>query len=101
GGWWSTEVVTSPRHAAELGDRRWRGVLDALEARAATEVRRFRGQVVKQMGDGMLATFDGPGRAIRCARAVADAARVLGVEVRAGLHTGEVELRGGEVSGLS
>ena len=62
---------------------------------------RFRGQVVKQTGDGILATFDGPARAIRCARAVADVARVLGLEVRAGLHTGEIEMRGGDVSGLA
>jgi class 3 adenylate cyclase len=96
-----TDIVDSTRRAAELGDRRWRGVLDALDARAAAEVGRFRGRVVKQTGDGMLATFDGPARAIRCARALADVARVLGLEVRAGLHTGEIELRGGDVSGLA
>jgi class 3 adenylate cyclase/alpha-beta hydrolase superfamily lysophospholipase len=96
-----TDIVNSTRHAAELGDRRWRGVLDALEARAVAEVGRFRGRVVKQTGDGMLATFDGPVRAIRCARAVADAAHVLGLEVRAGLHAGEIDLRGGDVSGLA
>jgi hypothetical protein len=87
-----TDIVHSTRRAAELGDRRWRGVLDALEARAAAEVARFRGRVVKQTGDGMLATFDGPARAIRCARAVVDAARALDLEVRAGLHVGEIEL---------
>jgi len=96
-----TDIVDSTRRAAELGDRRWRGVLDALDARAAAEVGRFRGRVVKQTGDGMLATFDGPARAIRCARALADVARVLGLEVRAGLHTGEIEMRGGDVSGLA
>jgi class 3 adenylate cyclase/pimeloyl-ACP methyl ester carboxylesterase len=96
-----TDIVDSTRRATELGDRRWRGVLDALDARAAAEVGRFRGRVVKQTGDGMLATFDGPARAIRCAGAVADAARGLGLEVRAGLHTGEIELRGSDVSGLA
>jgi len=96
-----TDIVDSTRRAAELGDRRWRGVLDALDARAAAEVGRFRGRVVKHTGDGMLATFDGPARAIRCARALADVARVLGLEVRAGLHTGEIEMRGGDVSGLA
>jgi class 3 adenylate cyclase/pimeloyl-ACP methyl ester carboxylesterase len=96
-----TDIVDSTRRAAELGDRRWRGVLDALDARAAAEVGRFRGRVVKRTGDGMLATFDGPARAVRCARAVADVARVLGLEVRAGLHTGEIEMRGGDVSGLA
>src|SRR5262245_2049214 len=95
-----TDIVDSTRRAAQLGDTRWRGVLDALDARAAAEVGRFRGRVVKQTGDGMLATFDGPARAIRCARALADVARVLGLEMRAGLHTGEIEMRGGDVSGL-
>jgi class 3 adenylate cyclase/pimeloyl-ACP methyl ester carboxylesterase len=96
-----TDIVDSTRRATELGDRRWRGVLDALDARAAAEVGRFRGRVVKQTGDGMLATFDGPARAIRCARAVADVARVLGLQLRAGLHAGEIELRGSDVSGLA
>ena len=96
-----TDIVDSTRRAAELGDRRWRGVLDALEARAADEVERFRGRVVKQTGDGMLATFDGPARAIRCASAMVDAARGFDLEVRAGLHVGEIELRGGDVSGLA
>jgi class 3 adenylate cyclase/pimeloyl-ACP methyl ester carboxylesterase len=96
-----TDIVDSTRRAAELGDRRWRGVLDALDARAAAAVERFRGRVVKQTGDGMLATFDGPARAIRCAGAVLDAARVLDLETRAGLHAGEIEIRGGDVSGLA
>jgi pimeloyl-ACP methyl ester carboxylesterase/class 3 adenylate cyclase len=96
-----TDIVDSTRRAAELGDRRWRGVLDALDARAAAEVERFRGRVVKHTGDGMLATFDGPARAIRCARAVLDAARALDLKARAGLHAGEIELRGGDVSGLA
>src|SRR5262245_20955636 len=96
-----TDIVDSTRRAAELGDRRWRGMLDALDARAAAAVERFRGRVVKQTGDGMLAIFDGPARAIRCAKAVLDAARALDLEARAGLHAGEIELRGGDVSGLA
>jgi class 3 adenylate cyclase len=76
-------------------------MLDAHDARARAEVERFRGQTVKQTGDGLLATFDGPARAIRCAHAIVAAARGLGLAVRAGLHTGEVELRGGDVSGLA
>jgi len=95
------DIVESTRRAAALGDRRWRGVLDAFDGRAAAEVARFRGRVVKQTGDGMLATFDGPARAIRCARAVIDVARGLDLEARAGLHAGEIELRGGDVSGLA
>ncbi len=96
-----TDIVDSTRRAAELGDQRWRGVLDAQDARAAAEVSRFRGRVVKQTGDGHLAVFDGPARAIRCAHAMTAAAPGLGVELRAGLHTGEVEQRGEDVSGLA
>src|SRR5262249_2182275 len=96
-----TDIVDSTRHASALGDRRWRGVLDAHDSRARAEVERFRGQTVKQTGDGLLATFDGPARAIRCACAIVDAARGLGLAVRTGLDTGEVEMRGGDVSGLA
>jgi pimeloyl-ACP methyl ester carboxylesterase len=76
-------------------------LLDAHDARAATEVARFRGRIVKQTGDGHLAVFDGPARAIRCAHAMLVVARGLGVELRAGLHTGEIEQRGEDVSGLA
>ncbi|MBI1817399.1 MAG: adenylate/guanylate cyclase domain-containing protein [Deltaproteobacteria bacterium] len=96
-----TDIVDSTRRAAELGDRHWRDVLDAHDAQAAAEVTRFRGRIVKQTGDGHLAVFDGPARAIRCAQAMAAAARGLGVEIRAGLHTGEIEQRGEDVSGLA
>ena len=96
-----TDIVESTKHAARLGDRRWRGVLDAHDARCAAEVARFRGRIVKQTGDGLLATFDGPARAIRCAHAITDTASELGFAVRAGLHTGEVEQRGDDVSGLA
>ncbi len=96
-----TDIVDSTRRAAELGDRRRRAVLDAHDTSAAAEVAHFRGRVVKQTGDGHLAVFDGPARAIRCAQAMAAAARGLGVELRAGLHTGEIEQRGEDVSGLA
>src|SRR5262245_31787778 len=96
-----TDIVDSTRRVAELGDRRWREMLDAHDARCTAEVDRFRGRVVKQTGDGLLATFDGPARAIRCAQAIVAAAHGLGLAVRAGLHTGEVEMRGSDVSGLA
>jgi class 3 adenylate cyclase len=96
-----TDIVDSTRHATALGDRRWRGMLDAHDARATAEVERFRGRIVKQTGDGLLATFDGPARAIRCAHVIAAAARGLGLAVRAGLHVGEVEMRGSDVSGVA
>jgi class 3 adenylate cyclase len=96
-----TDIVDSTRRASELGDRRWRAMLDAHDARVTAEVQRFRGRIVKQTGDGMLATFDGPARGVRCARALVDAARGLGLEIRAGLHTGEIDLRGDDVSGLA
>ncbi len=97
-----TDIVDSTKRAAEMGDRRWREMLDAHESLSQREVERFRGRLIKTTGDGMLATFDGPARAIRCARSLADEARALGgMEVRAGLHTGEVELRGEDVGGIA
>lgn len=96
-----TDIVDSTRRAAELGDRRWRTLLDAHDAGAAAEVERFRGRLVKHIGDGVLATFDGPARAVRCAQAMIAAARGLGFEIRAGLHTGEIDVRGGDVSGIA
>ena len=95
-----TDIVGSTAQAAALGDHRWRGVLDAHDAVAHTVIDRHRGRLVKLTGDGVLATFDGPGRAIRCAMALRSALAPLGVEVRAGLHTGEVELRGEDIGGI-
>ncbi|MFY9586816.1 MAG: adenylate/guanylate cyclase domain-containing protein [Actinomycetota bacterium] len=96
-----TDLVSSTEHAAALGDRRWREVLDAHDRLTARYVDHFRGRLVKTTGDGVLATFDGPARAIRCALAVSDEmSRVNGVDVRSGLHTGEVELRGEDVGGM-
>lgn len=96
-----TDVVDSTRHATELGDRRWAELLDSLDGLVEGEVRRFQGRLIKSTGDGHLATFDGPGRAIRCALAVCDAAPSLGVELRAGLHTGEIELRKDDIGGIA
>ena len=96
-----TDLVNSTPQAAERGDRRWRELLVTHDALVSEELERFRGRVVKFTGDGVLATFDGPARAIRCACAIRDAVQALGVEVRAGLHTGEIELRGDDVSGIA
>jgi class 3 adenylate cyclase len=96
-----TDIVDSTRLATEFGDRRWLELLDSLEALFIRQLERFRGSLVKSTGDGHLATFDGPGRAIRCALAFCDGVRGLGLEVRAGLHTGEVERRANEVSGIA
>jgi len=96
-----TDIVSSTEQAAELGDRRWREVLDRFRLVVRGELGRFRGREVNTRGDDFLATFDGPGRAVRCAEAIAAGAHPLGVEVRAGLHTGEVELQGDDVAGLA
>ena len=96
-----TDLVNSTPQAAELGDRRWRELLITHDALVTEELDRFRGRVVKFTGDGVLATFDGPGRAIRCACAIRDGVESLGLEMRAGLHAGEIELRGDDVSGIA
>ena len=96
-----TDIVDSTRRATEVGDRRWRELLDSHDRLAANVVERHRGKLVKSTGDGILATFDGPGRGVRCAIALGEAARQLGLPVRAGLHTGEIELRGNDVGGIA
>jgi class 3 adenylate cyclase len=96
-----TDIVGSTEHAARLGDRRWRDLLATHDAVVRAEVLRFRGGLVKTTGDGVLATFDGPGRAIRCSWAIRDSAKTIGIEVRAGLHTGEIELIGDDVAGIA
>ena len=96
-----TDIVDSTRRAAEAGDRPWRQLLDAHDEIGMREVERFRGQRVKTTGDGMLAVFDGPARAVRCAEAVRDAVASLGVEIRVGLHVGECELRDSDVGGIA
>lgn len=96
-----TDIVDSTGRAAALGDRGWRDVLDRHNTIVRRELERFRGRVVDTAGDGFLATFDGPARAIRCAQAVHAAVRDLGLEIRAGLHTGEIELVGDDVRGIA
>jgi len=96
-----TDIVDSTAKAAELGDKRWRGLLDDHESVVRRHLDRFGGREVKTTGDGFLATFDGPARAVRCARAIAEAVRALGIDVRAGLHSGECELRNGDIGGIA
>jgi class 3 adenylate cyclase len=97
-----SDIVDSTRHAVELGDSRWRAILESLERPIGELLMRHRGRAVKTMGDGFLATFDGPARGIRCAEAIRELAREqFGVEVRSGLHTGEIELIGDDIGGLA
>src|SRR5437764_5054722 len=96
-----TDIVGSTERVTELGDARWRELLAAHQAAVRRELMRFRGSEVKTLGDGCLATFDGPARAIRCGRAIAEAARSIGLEVRVGLHSGEVELMEDDVGGIA
>jgi class 3 adenylate cyclase len=96
-----TDIVGSTERAAELGDQKWRDVLDGHDRAVRRQLDRFRGREVNTAGDGFLATFDGPGRAIQCGCAIRDAVASLGVEVRVGLHTGEIEVRGDDVAGMA
>jgi class 3 adenylate cyclase/pimeloyl-ACP methyl ester carboxylesterase len=96
-----TDIVDSTRRAAEIGDRDWHALLDAHDAVVRVQLNRFRGREVNTSGDGFLAMFDGPQRAIRCAMAIRDAVQSLGIEVRAGLHTGECEVRGDDIGGIA
>jgi class 3 adenylate cyclase len=96
-----TDIVDSTPLARELGDARWRELLDRHDAIGREEIGRHRGREVKATGDGFLASFDGPARAVRCAQAIARRVRELGLRVRAGVHTGECELRGEDLSGIA
>jgi class 3 adenylate cyclase len=96
-----TDFVGSTKHLSALGDHAWRNLLDSHDVIARTVVEQHSGRVVKTTGDGILATFDGPGRAIRSATALRDALRPLGLEIRAGLHAGEVEIRGTDIAGIA
>jgi hypothetical protein len=96
-----TDIVGSTELASQLGDARWVQLLTRHDARVRAELERFRGREIDTAGDGFLATFDGPARAIRCAMAVRDAVRELGIEVRIGLHTGECELVENKVRGIA
>jgi class 3 adenylate cyclase/esterase/lipase len=96
-----TDIVSSTETAARLGDQRWRDLLEHHHAVIRRNLARFRGHEVKTTGDGFLATFDGPARGVRCAHAIAQEIKSLGIEVRAGLHTGECEIIGDDVGGIA
>jgi hypothetical protein len=96
-----TDIVDSTKRSAELGDRQWRALLDRHDEAVRTQIGRFRGHEVKSLGDGFLATFDGPARAVRCAAAIAGTVQPLGLAVRGGLHTGEIELKGDDIGGIA
>src|SRR6185312_6224660 len=95
-----TDIVSSTETDVRVGDRRWRKLLDLHVDVAKRRSARHRGRLVKTTGDGLLATFDGPAHAITCAQEIALGAKPLGLDIRAGLHTGEVELRGDNIAGL-
>jgi class 3 adenylate cyclase/pimeloyl-ACP methyl ester carboxylesterase len=96
-----SDIVGSTERATALGDHAWRDLLDAHDDMTRRQLQRYRGREVKTTGDGFLATFDGPARAIRCAAAIREAAQRLGIQLRLGIHTGEVELRGDDVGGIA
>jgi class 3 adenylate cyclase/pimeloyl-ACP methyl ester carboxylesterase len=96
-----TDIVDSTRSAAEMGDQTWRRLLDSHDELAKQMVEKHRGTFIKSTGDGILATFDGPGRAVRCALAFEKASRQIGLPLRAGLHTGEIEIRGRDIGGIA
>ena len=95
-----TDIVGSTALATDLGDRRWKELLELHDLVARRQLARYQGRLVNTTGDGLVATFDGPARAIRSALAIRDALRGLGIEIRAGLHTGEIEQRGSDIGGL-
>jgi len=96
-----TDIVDSTRSAAAMGDQNWRRLLDSHDHLAQQMIEKHRGILVKNTGDGILATFDGPGRAVRCALAFGTAAQQIGLPLRAGLHTGEIEIRGRDIGGIA
>jgi class 3 adenylate cyclase/pimeloyl-ACP methyl ester carboxylesterase len=96
-----TDIVDSTTHASNVGDRRWRATLETYEDLVSVHVGSFRGRLVKSTGDGSLAVFDGPARAIQCAAEIRDSVQSLGVHIRAGLHTGEIEIMGSDIGGIA
>ena len=97
-----TDLVASTETAARMGDERWRRELDDIEQATAIELNRYSGRLIKQTGDAILAIFDGPARALRCAGAIRDAIqRRSGLQLRAGVHTGEIEMRGNDIGGIA
>jgi len=96
-----TDMVGSTDRAARIGDHRWRAILDTHDDIVRGQLQQFRGRLHRATGDGMLATFDGPARGIRCAQALRDTLREAGIDIRSGLHAGEIELRGDEIGGIA
>jgi class 3 adenylate cyclase len=96
-----TDIVDSTRRAAELGDRSWRELLGRHDEITREEISRFQGREVKHTGDGFLAAFDGPTRAVRCATTLTERMPALGIDIRTGLHTGECEVRGEDIGGIA
>ena len=95
------DIVNSTEHAAKLGDNPWRELLEKFYAKMRAVLQQYRGREINTSGDGFLATFDGPARAVRCAGAIRDEVRSLGLEVRCGLHTGECEIVGDDLAGIA
>ncbi len=96
-----TDIVDSTARAAAVGDRDWRALLERHDELVRRELVRFRGREIKHTGDGFLASFDGPARAVQCAGSITESVRRLGLEIRAGVHTGECELRGQDLAGMA
>jgi class 3 adenylate cyclase len=96
-----TDIVGSTKRASDMGDARWRDLLESHDQLVRRHLDRWQGKEVKTTGDGFLATFDGPARAIRCAKAIAYEVNQLGIAIRAGMHTGECEMRGDDVAGMA
>ena len=96
-----TDIVGSTERVAQLGDQPWRELLEGYYELARRELTRFRGREIDTAGDGLFASFDGPARAVRCAEAISKSVRSLGIEIRAGLHTGECEVFGDKVGGIA
>lgn len=96
-----TDIVDSTKRLTEMGDHAWKGLIERHDHIARLEIARYRGREVKTLGDGFVVTFDGPARAVRCAEAMADAIRPLGLELRSGVHTGEVEVKGEDIAGIA
>ena len=96
-----TDIVDSTKRAAEMGDERWKDILESHNALMNEEVERYRGRTIRSTGDGYLSVFDGPGRAIRCGSAISKELARLGIQIRAGIHTGEIDLMGEDVGGIA
>ena len=96
-----TDIVESTKRAAALADRQWRTLVDNHDKLVREQLARFRGCEIKNLGDGFLATFDGPARAVRCASSIVESVYSLGIDVRIGIHTGEVELKGDDIGGIA